>query len=210
MGLVARSRTKVLVASAMVVVFGMGLAACDSGSEETDQQIADLEQQLDDSQAALDASEAENADLQAEVESTQTQLADTQADLEAAQARQRSTRQELTTTQEELASTEVELLDAQAQLAQVGELLLPDGTYTGQVLGAKASPRVIVFNAAGNFRAAEVASNATITSGGQTLTLQQLGRLLSSTNPDDAELANGNYRVIVSKGLVTSIRKSQS
>jgi hypothetical protein len=35
-------------------------------------------------------------------------------------------------------------------------------------------------------------------------------RLLASTDPQDAELANGNYQVIVQNGVVTLIRKSQA
>ena len=199
-----------LVAVGLILVLGAGLAACDSGSAETDQQIAELEQELADTQAALDEAETQNAALREELASTQTELADTQTQLESTQGQLSSTESQLDSTEEELTSTGTELLDAQLQLARVGELVLANGTYVGQILGAKASPyRVIVFNDAGNFRAAQVAADATITSGGSARTLQQLGRLLSSTNPDDAELANGNYQVIVRNGLVTSIRKSQ-
>ena len=100
---------------------------------------------------------------------------------------------------------------AQAQLAKVGEVVLEDGTYVGQVLGAKASPyRVIIFDAGGLYRVAQVSKEPTITAGGDELTLSQFGKLLSSTDPDDAKLANGNYQVIVRNGLVTSIRKSQA
>jgi hypothetical protein len=56
---------------------------------------------------------------------------------------------------------------------------------------------------------AQVATDATITAGGSDLTLSQFGKLLSSTDPDDAKLANGDYQVIVKGSLVTSIRKSK-
>jgi hypothetical protein len=191
---------RVLAASA--VVLALGLAACDRTSE-SDQQIADLEQQVSDlqtqleqTQSALDESQSANADLEQQVSDLQTQLTDAQDDL--------------ASTQEELGTTQAELLDAQAQLAKVGEVVLADGTYVGQVLGAKATPyRVLVFNAAGLFRVAQVADDVTITAGGKDYTLAQFGKLLASTNPDDAKLANGNYQVIVKKGLVTSIRKSK-
>jgi len=194
------SRLRLVVASALVLT--LGLAACDRTSE-SDQQIADLEQQvadleaeLEQSQSALDESQSANAELEQQVADLQTQLADTQ--------------DQLASTQEELGTTHAELLDAQLQLAKVGEVVLADGTYVGQVLGAKASPyRVIVFNAAGLFRVAQVASDVTVTAGGSDYTLSQFGKLLSSTNPDDVKLANGNYQVIVKKGLVTSIRKSK-
>jgi TolA-binding protein len=200
------SSTKVLASS--VLVLALALAACDTS--ESNQQIADLEQQvsslegeLEQTQAALDDAEAESAELQ-------QQLTDTQGELAATQDELASTDEKLASTEEELGTTQAELLDAQAQLARVGEVVLTDGTYIGPVLGAKASPyRVIVFNAAGLFRVGQVATDATITSGGSSRTLAQLGRLLASTNPDDAELANGNYQVIVRNGIVTSIRKSQ-
>lgn len=187
------SRAKALVIAALAIAMVL-LAACSSS--DTDQQVAELERQveelqaqLDQTQAALDEANSKNAELE-------QQLTDAQA--------------QLTETEQQLGTTQAELLDAQAQLAKVGELKLADGTYVGQVLGAKASPyRVIVFNAGGLFRAAQVASDVTITAGGSELTLSQFGRLLSSTSPDDAKLANGNYQVIVKEGLVTSIRKSK-
>jgi hypothetical protein len=190
---VNRSWIKVLVSP--VLVLTLGLAACDGGSD-TDQQIAELEQQVSDLEAELEQTQdalGEAEDANAELEQ---QLGDTQAQLTAAQ--------------EELGTTQAELLDAEAQLAAVGEFVLDDGTYVGPVLGAKASPyRVIVFNAGGLFRAAQVATDVTITAGGSDLTLSQFGRLLSSTDPDDAKLANGDYQVIVKEGVVTSIRKSK-
>jgi hypothetical protein len=35
-------------------------------------------------------------------------------------------------------------------------------------------------------------------------------QLLDSSDPDDIELVNGDYQVIVKKGLATSIRKSKA
>lgn len=204
----AGSPAKMLTVSAVILALGSGLVACDRGSE-TDQEIADLEQQLADTQSALDASEAENAQLDDELGSTQTELADTETELEATQEQLESTTSQLESTQQELGAAEAELLDAQAQLAKVGEVVLADGTYVGPVLGAKASPyRVIVFNAGGLFRVAQVSQDVTITSGGGDYTLSQFGKLIASPDPDDAKLAQGNYKVIVKKGIVTSIRKS--
>ena len=178
-----------------VLVLALVVSACDRTSDQ-DQQIADLERQvsnleaeLEQANAALDDSQLANADLTKELTDTQDQLA---------------------ATEKELGTTQAELLDAQAHLAKVGELVLADGTYVGQVLGAKANPyRVVVFDAGGLFRVAQVSSDPTITAGRSDYTLSQFGKLLSSTDPDDAKLANGNYQVIVKKGLVTSIRKSK-
>ena len=184
------SRPIRLLVAPLLVVGAVFLAACTSSNDDSQQQIDDL---------------------QAELDSTQTELATTQAELESTQAELATTQAELATTSDELAKTQAELLDAQAQLAKAGELGLKDGTYNGAVLAAKASPyRVILFDAAGLWRVAQVAEDATITSGGEDLTLQQLGKLLQSTNPDDIKLVNGNYQVIVKKGLATSIRKSKS
>ncbi len=67
---------------------------------------------------------------------------------------------------------------------------------------------MILFDAAGLWRVAQVADDATITSGGKDLTLAKLGKLLQSTDPDDIKLVNGNYKVKVKGGVATSIRKS--
>lgn len=186
-----RSGFLVPVALVSLVAF----TACDRSSD-TDEQVAQLEQQV--------------ADLEVELEQTQVALEDSEAANDGLEEQLTQTRAELSTTQDELASTQAQLLDAQAQLAQVGELVLDDGTYIGQVMGAKTSPyRVILFDAAGLFRAAQVAQDVVITSGGSDLSLSEFGRLLASTDPNDAKLANGNYQVIVRDGLVTSIKKSK-
>lgn len=161
---------------------------------EYESQVADLSAQV--------------ADLEKQAQTSGSNQAQTEQDLADAQAELASTQRQLKRTEAELADTQAQLLDAQTQLAQVGEIVLRDGTYVGPILGAKTNPRVIIFNASGNFRVAEVATDAKITTGGSERTLQQLGRILASTDPAQAELANGNYQVVVRNGLVTSIRKS--
>ena len=197
------TRSRAIVPVLLALVLGVGLAACDRTSE-SEEQIAELEQQVADLEAQLEQSQTEAEIAAAQLGETEQQLTDAQDELAAMQ-------EELATTQEELGTTQAELLDAQAQLAKVGEVVLEDGTYVGQVLGAKASPyRVVIFDAGGLYRVAKVSKEVTITAGGDDYTLSQFGKLLSSTNPDDAKLANGNYQVIVRNGLVTSIRKSQA
>jgi hypothetical protein len=177
-----------------VVALSSVAVACDQGSD--DEQIAELEQQV--------------ADLDAELGETQAQLEDSEAANDGLEEQLTDTRAQLSATEAQLADTQAQLLDAQAQLAEVGELVLADGTYVGPVLGAKTSPyRVLIFDAAGLFRVAQVSQDVTITSGGQTLSLSEFGRLLASTDPDDAKLANGNYQVKVQDGLATSIKKSK-
>jgi multidrug efflux pump subunit AcrA (membrane-fusion protein) len=181
-----------------LVVVAMALSSfavsCDGGSDdeqvqELERQVSELEAELDQTQQELEIQQGQNADLQTQVDDTQAQLDDTQA---------------------QLADTQAQLTDAQAQLAQVGELELEDGTYVGQVLGAHASPyRVLIFDAAGLFRVGQVAQDVTITAGGQTLSLSEFGRLLASTDPEDAKLANGNYQIKIQGGLVFSIKKSK-
>jgi len=194
-----RPRRSIAVA---IVLATFAFAACSSSSD-TDQQIADLEKQVSDLQGQLDQTQSQledvqqqNADLQDQLNTTDQQLADT--------------KRQLTTTQDQLATAQAELVNAQSQLAKVGELKLKDGTYVGRVLGAKATPyRVIVFDAGGLYRVAQVADDVTITAGGSDFTLAQFGKLLASTDPNDVKLANGNYQVIVKQGLATSIRKSK-
>ena len=170
-----------------VLALSWSAVSCDRGSDdeqvaELEQQVTDLQQELDQTQQELEIEQGKSADLQSQVDDTQTQLSDTQA----------------------------QLTDAQTQLAQVGELTLEDGNYVGQVLGAHSSPnRVLIFDAAGLFRAAQVGQDVTITSGGQTLSLSEFGRLLASTDPSDAKLANGNYQIKIQGGLVFSIKKSK-
>lgn len=168
--------------------------SCDRGSDdeqvaELEQQVTELQQELDQTQQELEIQQGMSADLQSQLDDTQSQLSDTQA---------------------QLADTQAQLTDAQTQLAQVGELKLEDGNYVGQVLGAHSSPnRVLIFDAAGLFRVAQVGQDVTITSGGQNLSLSEFGRLLASTNPNDAKLANGNYQIKIQGGQVFSIKKSK-
>jgi hypothetical protein len=192
-----RRRLTRSIVAVLLVLGAVGLVSCSSGDDESQQQIDDLQSELDATQAELETTQADLADTQAELATTQEELMSTQAKLKTANA--------------DLAETQAELLDAQAQLAKVGELVLTDGTYNGQVLAAKASPyRVILFDAAGLWRVAQVSDDATITAGGKDLTLSQFGKLLQSTDPDDIRSVNGDYKVAVKKGIVTSIRKSQS
>jgi hypothetical protein len=168
----------------------------ESGVAGYEQQIADLSSALEQAQVQAGAS----ASAQAE---TEQQLADTQAELE-------STTAKLGSTAQELEATQAELDDANAKLEQVGELVLPDGTYIGPVLGARTEPiPAIIFQDGTAWRVAEVASDATISSGGRPLTLEEFSALLQSTDGVDIDLVNGNYRVKVEGGLVTSMQKSK-
>ncbi len=174
---------------AMATIGAVVFSACSrTSNQDLERQITSLERQLSDSQAQL--------------HSTQAELDSANADLAKAQEKQKSTQTELETTQ-------AALLDAQAQLAKVGELRLKDGVYQGPVLAAKVTPyRVILFDSTGAWRIAEVATDATITSGGKTLTLSQFAKLLQSTDPADINLVNGFYKVTVKKGVVTTLKKS--
>jgi seryl-tRNA synthetase len=197
-----RKRMRVMLV-ALVAVFAVSLSACGTSNEEYEQQIADLEAELDQTNAELEATQ-DRLD-----ENTDT-LESTQADLEETTAQLNETTAQLDETTAQLSQTEAELLDAQAQLADVGELVLEDGEYNGQVLAAKTTPyRVILFDATGAWRVAQVASDVYITAGGDEFTLSQFSKLLQSTDPDDIKLVNGQYKVAVKKGLVTSIRKSK-
>ena len=174
---------------AMAVVGAVLFSACSrTSNQELERQITSLERQLSDTQAQL--------------HSTQAELDSANADLATSQEKQKST-------QTELEATQAALLDAQSQLAKVGELRLKDGVYQGPVLAAKVTPyRVILFDSTGAWRIAEVAADATITSGGKTLTLSQFAKLLQSTDPADIKLVNGFYKVTVKKGVVTTLKKS--
>ena len=186
-----------------VLALALVFTACSS---DKDAEIADLEQQVSDLQAQLDQTEADLADAQDQNAQLQQDLTDTQAELTSTQDELSSTESKLESTQQELGTTQAELLDTQAQLAQVGELVLADGTYVGQILGAKQSPyRVLIFNAGGLYRVAQVKNEISVSVGGQSYSLSQFGKLLSSTDPDDAKYANGDYKVNVKNGLVTSI-----
>jgi outer membrane murein-binding lipoprotein Lpp len=199
---VHRSVRRFAVGAVAVLALGLALPACQSGSDEQQQQIDELTAQVDDLNAQVD-------DLSSQVDDLTTQLADETERADTAEANLADTQAQLDDASAQLSQAQAELLDAQAQLADVGELVLKDGDYVGQVLAAKATPyRVILFDAAGLWRVAQVADDATITSGGEDLTLAQLGKLLKSTNPDDIKLVNGNYKVKVKGGVATSIRKS--
>ena len=96
-----------------------------------------------------------------------------------------------------------------AHAERASDLLWELPLYQGPVLAAKVTPyRVILFDSTGAWRIAEVATDATITSGGKTLTLSQFAKLLQSTDPADIDLVNGFYKVTVKKGVVTTLKKS--
>jgi hypothetical protein len=165
--------------------------------------VAGYEQQISDLSTALEQAQTQAGISEADLAQVQQDLADTQAELE-------STQQDLADTQAELDATQAGLDDANAKLEQVGELVLTDGTYVGPVLGARIEPiPAIIFQDDTAWRVAEVAPDATITAGGQTLTLEEFSALLLSTDPAAITLANANYEVKVKDGLATSIRESQ-
>ena len=161
--------------------------------------VAGYEQQIADLSSALEQSQTQAGVSASELETAQQDLADTQAELETAQ-------QDLTDSQAQLATTQAELDDANAKLEQLGELVLPNGTYLGPVLGARTEPLpAIIFQDGSAWRVAEVAADVTITVGAQTLTLEEFSTLLLSSDPVQATAANGTYQVTVKKGLATSI-----
>ena len=135
----------------------------------------------------------------AQLEEAEQQAADAQADLEA-------TQQELNQVTNELEQTQAALDDANAKLQQLGELVLPNGSYVGPVLAARTDPfPAIIFQDDTAWRVSEVAPDVEITVGEQTLALVDFSALLQSSEPDAAELAQGDYEVVVKKGLVQSI-----
>jgi len=161
--------------------------------------VAGYEEQVSDLSGSLEQSQTQAGISAAELEETDQQLAATQAELE-------TTQQDLAATQSELEATQAALDDSNAQLQQLGELVLPNGTYLGPVLGARTEPfPAIIFQEGRAWRVAEVSSDVTITAGGQSLTLEAFSDLLQSTEPAAAELANGTFEVVVEQGLVTSI-----
>ena len=171
-----------------------------SGVEGYEQQIADLTD-------ALERAETQGGISAAQLEETQRELTDTQAKLESTKANLMSTKSDLADAQDEVAKTQAELDDANAKLEQLGELVLPNGSYEGPVLAARVDPfPAIAFQDGTAWRVAEVSPDVTITAGGQSLTLEEFSALLRSTDPADAELANGMYAVRVAEGVVGSIK----
>jgi hypothetical protein len=167
-----------------------------SGVEDYEDRIAQLSGDLEDSQTQAEIAQAQASEAEQELSDVQAELATTQAELEETQA--------------ELEETQAQLAEAEAALAQVGEVILADGTYTGPVMAAQSEPnRLILFEDGGLWRVAPVADDATITSGGQELTLEEFEALLASTDPADIELVNGPYKVTVKQGEVTSLRKAE-
>jgi len=171
----------------------------ESGVDGYEQEISDLTKALQDA-------ETQGGISAAQLEEAQKELADTQAQLESTMSKLDSTKSDLGDTQQELEKTQAELDDANARLEQLGELVLPNGTYEGPVLAARVDPfPAIVFQDGTAWRVAEVGADVAITANGQSLALEEFSSLLQSTNPEDVGLANGDWRVKVAKGLVTSI-----
>lgn len=164
----------------------------ESGVTGYEQQISDLSAALEEAQTAAGIASSGQEETQAELADTQAQLADTQADLEE--------------TQQQLEATQAELDDAEATLEQLGELVLPDGTYVGPILGARTDPiEAIIFQDDAAWRVAQVAPEVSISVGEQTLTFEELSDLLVSTEPAAVVVANGNFEVTVEGGVVTSM-----
>lgn len=162
------------------------------------------EQQISDLSGALEAAETQGGISEAQLQEAQQQLAETQVELE-------STSGDLDAAQQELAATQAALDDANAELEQLGELVLPNGTYVGPVLGARTEPfPAIVFQDGTAWHVAEVAPDVAITAGGESMTLEEFSALLQSTDPADIELGNGPYEVVVKNGLVTTIRTAET
>jgi len=173
----------------------------ESGVAGYEQQISDLSGALEESQTQAGISAGQLEETQQQLEDTSAQLADSQQQLEATQS-------ELDDANQELAQTQAALDDANAKLEQLGELVLPNGTYVGPVLGARVEPfPAIIFQDGTAWRVAEVSPDVTITAGGQDLTLEDFSALLQSSDPADTEVANADYQVRVAKGLVTSIEE---
>jgi hypothetical protein len=161
--------------------------------------VAGYEEKVSELTLALEQLQTGAGISAAQLEEAEQQAADTQAELEA-------TQQELNQVTNELEQTQAALDDANAKLQQLGELVLPNGSYVGPVLGARTDPfPAIIFQDDTAWRVAEVAPDVEITVGEQTLALADFSALLQSPEPDAAELAQGDYEVVVEKGLVQSI-----
>jgi hypothetical protein len=171
--------------------------------------VADYERKISDLTTQLEQSQTQGGIAEADLAQVQQDLADTQAELESTQQDLADTQGQLADKQAQLDETQAQLDDANATLEQLGELVLPDGTYVGPVLAARTEPfPAIIFQEDTAWRVAEVAPDATITIGDQELTLEEFTALLQSTDPVDVALVSGDYQVEVQDGLVTSIQKS--
>jgi hypothetical protein len=175
-----------------------------SGVADYERKISDLTTQLEQSQTQGGIAEADLAQVQQDLADTQAELESTQQDLADAQA-------QLGETQAQLDETQAQLDDANAKLEQLGELVLPNGTYLGPILGARTEPiPAIIFQEDTAWRVAEVSPDVVITVGDQTLTLEEFSQLLASTDPAAIAASTGEYQVKVKGGLVTSITKSEA
>src|SRR5262245_36619827 len=173
----------------------------ESGVDGYEQQISDLTR-------ALEEAETTGGVAAVQLEQTQQELTDTQAQLTATKGTLKTTKSDLADTQQQLADTQAELDDANATLEQLGELVLPNGTYVGPVLAAREDPfPAIVFQDGTAWRVAKVSTGVAITANGESLTLEEFSALLRSTNPDDVALANGDWSVKVARDEVTKIKR---
>jgi len=171
----------------------------ESGVDGYEQQISDLTK-------ALEQAEAQGGATATELEATQQELSDTQAQLASTKGKLNSTKSDLADAQQQLSDTQAELDDANATLEQLGELVLPNGTYVGLVLAARTDPfPAIVFQDETAWRVAKVSTDVAITANGESLTLEEFSTLLESTDPDDVALANGDWNVKVAGDQVTKI-----
>lgn len=168
--------------------------------------VAGYEDQISDLASALEQSQTQAGVSAAQLEESEQALAEAQAAQEDLQQELDATAQELDATQQDLAEAQAALDDANAQLQQLGELVLPNGTYVGPVLGARTEPLpAIVFQEDTAWRVAEVSEGVAITVSDQTLTLEAFATLLQSTEAGAAQVANGDFEVVVEEGLVTEI-----
>jgi hypothetical protein len=171
--------------------------------------VADYERTISELTTQLEQSQTQGGIAEADLAQVQQDLADTQAELETAQQDLAGAQAELSETQGQLEETQAQLDDANARLEQLGELVLPNGTYVGPILGARTEPiPAIVFQEDSAWRVAEVAPDVVITVGGQTLTFEEFSALLESTEPADVLLASGDYEVRVQGGLVATITQA--
>jgi multidrug efflux pump subunit AcrA (membrane-fusion protein) len=172
--------------------------------------VADYERTISDLTTQLEQSQTQGGISEAELQQAQQDLADAQAQLDDANSQLADTQAQLDDANSQLADTQAQLDDANAKLEQLGELVLPNGTYVGPILGARTEPiPAIIFQDDTAWRVAEVSPDVVITVGNQTLTLDEFSQLLASTDPAAIAATTGDFQVKVKGGVVTTITKSQ-
>jgi hypothetical protein len=171
--------------------------------------VADYERTISDLTTQLEQSQTQGGISEAELQQAQQDLADAQAQLDDANSQLADAQSQLDDANSQLADTQAQLDDANAKLEQLGELVLPNGTYVGPILGARTEPiPAIIFQEDAAWRVGEVSPDVVITVGDQTLTLDEFSQLLASTDPAAIAARTGDYHVKVKGGLVTSITKA--